>query len=42
MGGFEGHTSGSSIRRKVKMLKAEGIEIDGGKILNFDKVLFRF
>ena len=42
IGGFEGHTSGSSIQRKIKMLKAEGVEIKDGKVKNFDKVLFRF
>ncbi len=42
MGGFEGKTSGISIQRKIQMLKAEGIEIKGGKIENFEKVLFRF
>jgi hypothetical protein len=42
MGGFQGKTSGSSIQRKMKMLKAEGIEINDGKIENFDKILFRF
>jgi len=42
MGGFQGKTSGISIQRKIKMLRAEGIEINGGKIMNFEKVLFRF
>jgi len=42
MGGFEGKTSGISIQRKIKMLKAEGVEIKGGKIKNFEKILFRF
>jgi hypothetical protein len=42
MGGFEGHVSGDSIKRKIDMLKAEGVEIKGGKIKNFEKILFRF
>jgi hypothetical protein len=42
MGGFQGKTSGISIQRKIKMLTAEGVEISGGKIKNFEKVLFRF
>jgi len=42
MGGFEGKTSGNSIQRKIKMLRAEGIEINGDKIMNFEKILFRF
>jgi hypothetical protein len=42
MGGFQGKTSGISIQRKIKMLKAEGIEFNGEKIKNFENVLFRF
>jgi len=42
MGGFQGKTSGVSIEKKIKMLEAEGIEINGGKIKNFEKILFRF
>ncbi|CAB1076314.1 hypothetical protein D1AOALGA4SA_4111 [Olavius algarvensis Delta 1 endosymbiont] len=42
IGGFEGHTSGSSIQRKINMLKAEGVEINGGKIKNLEQILFRF
>ncbi len=42
IGGFEGETSGISIQRKIKMLKAEGIETNGAKIKNFEKILFRF
>jgi len=42
MGGFQGKTSGSSIQKKIKMLRAEGVEIKDGKIKNFDKILFRF
>jgi len=42
IGGFEGQTSGISIKRKIKMLKAEGIGINHGKVKNFEKVLFRF
>jgi hypothetical protein len=42
MGGFQGKTSGSSIVKKIKMLKAEGVEISGDKIKNFEEILFRF
>jgi len=42
MGGFEGQVSGSSIRKKIDLLKAEGVEIEGGKVKNFEKILFRF
>jgi methylated-DNA-[protein]-cysteine S-methyltransferase len=41
IGGFQGKTSGAAIRKKIGMLKDEGIEIDGDKIVNFEKVLFR-
>ncbi len=42
IGGFQGNTSGASIQRKIRMLKAEGIEFEDGRIKNFEKVLFRF
>ena len=42
IGGFQGKTSGASIKKKIQMLKAEGIEINSGKIKNFEKILFRF
>ena len=29
-------------QRKIKMLKEEGLEFQGGKIKDFDNVLFRF
>ncbi|MGD9160150.1 MAG: MGMT family protein [Desulfobacteraceae bacterium] len=42
IGGFQGKTSGTSIQKKIKMLKEEGIEFQGDRIKNFKKVLFRF
>jgi hypothetical protein len=33
---------GAAIREKINMLKGEGIEIHGGRIKNFDEVLYRF
>ncbi|MFH2021320.1 MAG: MGMT family protein [archaeon] len=42
IGGFGGEKSGPSITRKIKMLKDEGIRFNGNKILDFDKVLFKF
>ena len=30
------------LKKKINMLKKEGIEIRDGKIVNFEKVLFRF
>jgi hypothetical protein len=37
-----GKTSGAAIQKKIKMLKEEGIEFQGGKIKDFEKILFRF
>ena len=37
VGGF-----GSGTDNKIKMLRKEGIEIKNGKIMDFDKVLFKF
>jgi hypothetical protein len=42
MGGFKGRTAGAAIEEKIKLLRAEGIEIRGGRIINFEDVLFRF
>ena len=42
IGGFQGKTSGTAIQKKIKMLKNEGVEFRGGKIKNFEEVLFRF
>jgi len=37
VGGFRSGTS-----RKIELLRSEGIRIEGGKILNFRSVLFKF
>jgi hypothetical protein len=42
IGGFQGKTSGRAIQRKMRMLEDEGIEFQGGKIKDFEAVLFRF
>jgi len=42
IGGFQGKTSGAAIQKKIKMLKDEGLEFHGGKVKNFEEVLFRF
>jgi hypothetical protein len=42
IGGFKGKTSGAAIQEKIKMLENEGVEIHGGKVKNFEAVLFRF
>ena len=42
MGGFKGKTEGVAIQEKIKLLGEEGIEIRDGRIVNFEKILFRF
>ena len=42
IGGFQGEISGTKINRKKQMLEKEGIEFEGNKIKNFEKVFFRF
>jgi methylated-DNA-[protein]-cysteine S-methyltransferase len=42
IGGFQGKSSGAAIQKKMNLLKEEGIEFNGGKVKNFEKVLFRF
>jgi methylated-DNA-[protein]-cysteine S-methyltransferase len=42
IGGFGGKTSGKSVEDKTRMLRNEDVEVKDGKIVNFEKVLFRF
>ena len=42
IGGFKGKTSGEEIKEKIKLLEKEGIEVKDNKIINFEKVLYRF
>jgi len=42
IGGFAGKTSGKTVQRKAKLLKKEGVQVKDGKIVNFEKVLFKF
>lgn len=41
VGGFGGRTSGKSVEKKIQMLRREGVEVSDGKIVDFEKVLFR-
>ena len=41
IGGFQGQTTGSSISRKIQMLKAEGVEFDGKGVLHDPSLLLR-
>lgn len=42
VGGFSGKTSGKTVDRKIKLLRAEDVKIRNGKIAYFEKVLFKF
>jgi methylated-DNA-[protein]-cysteine S-methyltransferase len=42
IGGFAGATSGRQIRRKIWMLRREGVKVKRGRVVNFERVLFRF
>ena len=42
VGGFGGETSGKTVEEKIRMLRGEGVDINNGKITDFDKALFRF
>jgi len=42
IGGFKGKTSGKEIEEKIKLLEKEGIKFQGKKIIDFEKVLFKF
>jgi methylated-DNA-[protein]-cysteine S-methyltransferase len=42
VGGFGGKTSGKTVEKKVQMLREEHVQIRNGKIVDFEKVLFRF
>ena len=40
--GFEGKTSQVALNKKAELLKKEGIKINKNKVLNFEKVLYKF
>ncbi len=42
LGGFNGSKTWMTVKKKVAMLKKEGIKIEGNRIANFDKVLYKF
>lgn len=42
IGGFGGKTSGKTIEKKIQMLRKEGVEVRNRKIVDFEKVLFKF
>lgn len=42
IGGFGGRTAGKTIEKKIRLLKNENVEVKNGRIMNFEKVLFKF
>lgn len=42
IGGYMGKTSGKSLKRKINLLKKEGVKIKNKKIVDFYKVLYKF
>ena len=40
--GFNGKTKGKEIKRKANLLKKEGIKIKNNKVINFEKLLYKF
>ena len=42
IGGFKGKTSGKEIKEKIKLLEKENIKIKDNKIINFEKILYKF
>lgn len=41
LGGFNGHTQGKEIQRKMRLLESEGVSVSRGKIVNFNQVFFQ-
>lgn len=41
-GRLGGYSGGGGIKKKIKLLKKEGIEVDKGKVENFKKKLYKF
>jgi len=42
IGGFGGKTSGKTVEEKTQLLRGENVEVRNGRVVDFDKVLFRF
>ena len=42
IGGFNGHTTGPTIIKKIRLLQQESVQVDNGKIVDFENVLFKF
>jgi len=42
IGGFGGKTKGKNIERKIQLLRKENVEVVNGRVVSFEKKLFRF
>jgi len=42
IGGFGGEMSGQRVMKKISMLKREGVHVKDGKVVEFNKKLFKF
>jgi len=42
IGGFSGKTKGKTVQNKVNLLRKERVQVKDGRIVDFDKVLFKF
>lgn len=42
IGGFAGKMSGKTVQNKVELLRKEGVKVKNGRIVDFEKVLFKF
>ncbi len=42
IGGFGGKTSGKTVEEKTLLLREESVEVRNGRVVDFEKVLFRF
>lgn len=42
IGGFRGDIKGKKIEEKIKLLEREGVKVRNGKIIEFEKKLYKF
>jgi len=42
IGGFAGKTKGKTVQNKIELLRKENVQVKDGKIVDFERVLFKF
>lgn len=42
IGGFMGKTNGEEIKKKINLLRKEGVYVNKDKIIDFEKVFYKF